>query len=236
MSQRIKLFIWKCMNSVLPMNQILSCYMPDVDENCIFCHDHIETLEHLLFECVYAKSVWNLPPFSGGVNKNTMLLSSKEHYNQWQVGGDISTETSATKCWFIWKERCNRVFEAKATSSLQLSIINQRHVNYWSTTQGNMDQQTSCTNSVAQQSVPWKLPDSKCDKINYDASWVSHVNNASYGLIMRNDAGDGKAGKSRIIEASSPEKAEALALLQGARGPKMKTCLVSGWRIAVKDR
>ncbi|XP_026428871.1 uncharacterized protein LOC113324797 [Papaver somniferum] len=193
--------------------------MSDVDEKCIFCHEHIEILEHLFFfpACAYSKSVWNLPPFTGGINSNSVPLSFKEHYNQWQVEGDTLTETCATKCRFIWKERCNRIFEEKCTSSLQLSITIQRHINYLSKPRRNMNQQTSCANLVAHKNILWTLPESQCNKINYDASWVSAVDNAGYRLILQNDAGEGRAAKSGIFKASCPEKYEALYLLQGAK-------------------
>lgn len=55
-SQRIKLFTWKCLQDTLPTRQKLGSHM-DVETQCIFCKQVVESTYHLFFECDYATAV-----------------------------------------------------------------------------------------------------------------------------------------------------------------------------------
>lgn len=91
---------------------------------------------HLFFDCDYAKAVWNLQPMEvqrvphNLVSLNTSFLHK---YNGWLAGdsNSISMALAATKCWFIWKERCLRIFEDKSITPIQLSLDISRHCEYW---------------------------------------------------------------------------------------------------------
>ncbi|XP_026435520.1 uncharacterized protein LOC113333224 [Papaver somniferum] len=194
--------------------------MQDVNNICIFCNDKIESVHHLLFDCWYAKSVWMQPPFAGGTTSNIVRNSFINHFNCWQSQGDKVIEINATKCWFIWKEMCNRIFEEKNVYSLQTSIIIHRHLNFWNCDTRNIITTNGCNVTKKMKIVPWKCPEHNCFKLNYDASWISESVYAVFGLIIRDHAGNGRAAKSGVFYAASAEKAEALALLYGARWAK----------------
>ncbi|XP_026437286.1 uncharacterized protein LOC113335458 [Papaver somniferum] len=61
-SERIKLFLWKCLQDVLPTNAKLYGKVKDVSPLCTMCKNEIETTEHLLFHCNNAASIWNSAP------------------------------------------------------------------------------------------------------------------------------------------------------------------------------
>ncbi|XP_027158241.1 uncharacterized protein LOC113759861 [Coffea eugenioides] len=59
---KLKLFIWKCMNSALPVNEKIYTRTRMGDLICKRCGEDIETLEHLFFHCRLTKEVWRLSP------------------------------------------------------------------------------------------------------------------------------------------------------------------------------
>ncbi|XP_026384999.1 uncharacterized protein LOC113280607 [Papaver somniferum] len=70
-SQRIKIFIWKCLQDALSTNLKLSAFMEDVQPNCSFGCNMVESVEHLFISCPYAKSVWAEEPFPVTLNIHT---------------------------------------------------------------------------------------------------------------------------------------------------------------------
>ncbi|XP_026410647.1 uncharacterized protein LOC113305869 [Papaver somniferum] len=131
-SQRIKLFIWKCLQDALPTEQKLK----SVDNKCVFCKTAVESTFHLFFDCDYAKAVWNLHPMAvQGLPHSSAFLDTYflHKYNECLAGdlNSISMALAATKCWFIWKERCLRIFEDKSRTPIQLAVDILRHYEYW---------------------------------------------------------------------------------------------------------
>lgn len=69
-SQRIKLFIWKCLQDALPTRQKIR----SIDNKCVFCNSAVETTYHLFFECAYAKEIWHLQPMASQGYLNLKIL------------------------------------------------------------------------------------------------------------------------------------------------------------------
>ncbi|XP_026383924.1 uncharacterized protein LOC113279445 [Papaver somniferum] len=212
---------------------MLGQYMDNIDLHCIFCNHPCESLQHLFFDCSYAKSVWMLPPLEGlnfNLTSDSPFLSL---YTNWITGNSTNNviEIIATKCWLIWKERCLRVFQDKSASSLQLSMAVIRHIKFWSPSLLNnlsMNGESSQASDVARTLVVdcimnpninkrWLPPNLNQFKLNFDASWIDEKSIAGYGLIFRSATGTTVQAGSGAIFASSPEEAEALALLEAAK-------------------
>ncbi|XP_026379960.1 uncharacterized protein LOC113274788 [Papaver somniferum] len=85
-SQRIKIFLWKCIHNALPVRKKLSEHMDDIDIKCIFCDHECESLKHLFFECPYAKSVALLPPVVGINHSSNLDYSFAQMYSNWIAG------------------------------------------------------------------------------------------------------------------------------------------------------
>ncbi|XP_026457455.1 uncharacterized protein LOC113358140 [Papaver somniferum] len=185
------------------------------------CKVELETTKHLLFHCPYAKEVWNLSPNPTSLSLNTsstILDLCKNWINK--PTSDISIELLLTKMWFIWKERCDRVFEDKAKSTNCLALEIQRHVDFWST---RKKKNVKYKQVQHKKSTPnWKTPCQNTIKINVDADWISDSVPSSFGLILRNNAGDSEGGRAGPLESSDPQEAEAIGVLQAATWAKEK--------------
>lgn len=193
-SQRIKIFLWKCIHNALPVRKKLGRYMKDIDLKCIFCEHECESLKHLFFECPYARSVWMLPPLVHSNHRNDNALSFSAMYSDWIAGNcnNSDIEIMATKCWLIWKERCLRIFQSKSTTTLQLALAVQRHMKFWSPLNANKNETSyhrtpTVTVTSNRTDQVWTKPLSTRSKVNFDASWIDSSSPAGFGLIQRSD-------------------------------------------------
>ncbi|XP_026383644.1 uncharacterized protein LOC113279154 [Papaver somniferum] len=220
-SQRIKLFLWKCLQNALPANSKLFGKVKDVVPHCTMCGVEIETTEHLLFHCPYAKEVWNSSPYPISLTLDTsskILDLCKDWLNNPRK--EISIELILTKMWFTWKERCNRVFEDKAKTAISMAIEIQRHIYFWS--------KRSCKPKKTKQvqkkkaSPIWKSPQKDSLKINVDAAWISETLPSGYALVMRNGVGPFEGGRAGQSAGSDPQEAEAIRVLQATVWAKEK--------------
>ncbi|XP_026419709.1 uncharacterized protein LOC113315663 [Papaver somniferum] len=124
----------------------------------------------------------------------------------------ISMALAATKCWFIWKERCLRIFEDKSRTPEQLALDITCHYDYWHPTHLHTLAQPQVRHI---EPIPyWQFPEVNTVKINCDASWTSENTNAGFGFVIRNWTRNFKGAVSGIFRTSTAEEAEALTLLQ----------------------
>ncbi|XP_026377059.1 uncharacterized protein LOC113271417 [Papaver somniferum] len=185
-SQRIKNFIWKCLQNAVSTNLKLSRFMQDVSPNCTFGCIENETTEHLLFHCPYSISVW--------ASESSPL--------------DINFDNSK-KFLDICK---NWSFEKTEQTYSQLALEIQRHLSFWY----KDSYQTKDTSIRFKEKPRWIAPRHAQKKLNLDAAWTSVNEPAGFALILRNDAGNFGQGRAGSISATSPEEAEVLGLLHAA--------------------
>ncbi|XP_026455920.1 uncharacterized protein LOC113356897 [Papaver somniferum] len=124
----------------------------------------------------------------------------------------ISKALAAAKCWFIWKERCLRIFEDKSRTPEQLALDIIRQYDYWHPTHLHNTAQANVRH--IKPTPYWQFPRVNTVKINCDASWISEHTNAGFGFVICNWTGTFKGAESGIFRTSTAEEAEALTLLQ----------------------
>lgn len=116
----MKLFIWKCLRNIIPTNIKLHTYNQTVDTICPRCLQADETLTHLLLQCDHSRAIWS----AMNINVSALIIqnieavewitswfqdsanSSLVEYNTWIY-------TLMVTAWFIWKNRCSKVFQNK---------------------------------------------------------------------------------------------------------------------------
>ena len=62
MPNKLKHFIWKCLQGILPTNTVVKGKCGKGDHVCKCCGDSSETLEHMFFLCSHAKAIWKVAP------------------------------------------------------------------------------------------------------------------------------------------------------------------------------
>ncbi|XP_026428481.1 uncharacterized protein LOC113324375 [Papaver somniferum] len=68
---KVKLFIWKCLKSIMPTIVKLNEYNSNIDTTCPICSQAEESLHHLLVQCDHSRSIWL------ALNINTASLQSQ---------------------------------------------------------------------------------------------------------------------------------------------------------------
>lgn len=58
MPGKIRNFLWRVCHNVLPTVANLAEKWVQIDEVCSWCHTQVETAVHVLFECEFAREVW----------------------------------------------------------------------------------------------------------------------------------------------------------------------------------
>ncbi|XP_026458944.1 uncharacterized protein LOC113359545 [Papaver somniferum] len=116
--------------------------------------------------------------------------------------------------WFIWKERCNRVFENKSTTVKNLAMEIQGHVAFWAQ-RSNLQNKAKKLKKKTLKPL-WQAPSKDTLKINVDAAWISDSLPSSYALILRDDTGISGGGKARQSATADPQESEALGVMQAA--------------------
>ncbi|XP_026458453.1 uncharacterized protein LOC113358955 [Papaver somniferum] len=112
--------------------------------------------------------------------------------------------------WFIWKERCDRIFEAKSKDNSVLNLEILRHVEFWSTKKGKSLRPTQKKKT----NFKWKAPSMGSLKFNVDATWISESLSFTYAFILRNESRDCEGGKAGLAAGLNPQEAEAIGVWQ----------------------
>ncbi|KAJ1702528.1 hypothetical protein LUZ63_002307 [Rhynchospora breviuscula] len=55
---RIRLFLWKIMHNGLPLGDLIGRRISNTSRPCSLCGFHAETIQHALFKCPWAQSLW----------------------------------------------------------------------------------------------------------------------------------------------------------------------------------
>ncbi|XP_078157456.1 uncharacterized protein LOC144553231 [Carex rostrata] len=77
---KLKLFLWRCVHRALPVRGVIGVRIQDVPVTCQLCNCEAETVEHAIFRCGFAKSVWLSSPLN--LNTDTVHGSYKEILEQ----------------------------------------------------------------------------------------------------------------------------------------------------------
>ncbi|KAK9988426.1 hypothetical protein SO802_028665 [Lithocarpus litseifolius] len=71
---KVRTFIWRACSNILPTKTNLFQRKMRVNPTCSMCGQHVETTEHILWECPLARNVWAL--VRGRIQKTSSLVSS----------------------------------------------------------------------------------------------------------------------------------------------------------------
>ena len=87
---KLKFFLWKAENNALPIGANLQKRGLLANTNCSRCGE-IETIDHILIHCTYAKKVWTLGPWKDTVNPTDestfrSMLQAAVNWNNYHPG------------------------------------------------------------------------------------------------------------------------------------------------------
>ncbi|XP_019087569.1 PREDICTED: uncharacterized protein LOC109127391 [Camelina sativa] len=187
----------------------------NLDPICPRCFKADETIEHILFQCIHAKEVWELsnipihlllPATFTSEQFIAMLLDSI-------YDSDIPSITKQLPFWIlwhIWKSRNNFTFNS--IQDKPITVRAKGDVADWNNhnSQTNYHQTQSSHNS----NQKWNRPTTTSLKCNYDAAYDHITSKAKAGWILCDKNGISNGwGAMALGITTSPLEAEAKALL-----------------------
>ena len=101
---------------------------------CCLCSS-VETIQHLFFDCYFARFVWNTVQMAYGIQPPTSFANL---FGSWLHGLSLKLRNqillgAAALCWSIWLNRNDMVFnKAKPNTSMQLIFRTMYWIRHWS--------------------------------------------------------------------------------------------------------
>nr|XP_027101192.1 uncharacterized protein LOC113720678 [Coffea arabica]XP_027115614.1 uncharacterized protein LOC113733445 [Coffea arabica] len=228
--QKLKHFLWKCLQDILPVNATVKARCSKGDHMCRCCGEHTETLEHLLFFCDHAKAIWEVAP----VSWEGLETYRYKFWHWWEelkdaVKGKMGQErigVTVNLLWQIWKSRNARQFEAKARDPMG---VVQKAIGEWREFQEVQMEEKDLVRVRGEGKVEpgaWQEPGEAWVKINSDAAVQQDKEKAGWGLVAR-DWQKEVVGAWAVpgSSCSTPKMEEALALRAAMLVAKQQ-----GWR------
>ncbi|XP_039136204.1 uncharacterized protein LOC120273607 [Dioscorea cayenensis subsp. rotundata] len=125
---RIMHFIWLMLHGRVSTTDFLNSINIGPITLCVFCHIDCESSEHLFLECRCAQMVWNLLNHKLGINISFPDLISAGF---WITDYNYSIHTIfviATSIWYLWKARCEAIFNNIIPNFTNISVKAIAHV------------------------------------------------------------------------------------------------------------
>nr|XP_027096274.1 uncharacterized protein LOC113716180 [Coffea arabica] len=99
---KLKHFIWKCLQCILPVNETIRRRIRQGNDGCRCCGKGTETMEHMFFFCKHAELIWKAAPISWNG-----LKDYRHNFWQWWSGlMEAKIEKSRNQIQFNREERC----------------------------------------------------------------------------------------------------------------------------------
>mgnify|MGYP004702503179 CR=1 FL=1 len=174
MPNKLKHFIWKCLQGILPTNALVKGKCGKGDYVCKCCGNSSETLEHMLFLCCNARAIWKVAPL-----RWDGLEEFRNNFWIWweELRGAVVREQgrehitlTVNILWQIWKSRNNIQFNNR--SSEPLGVVN-KALREWNEFQLAQEGGAKHVNLAMGEQVKgrrWEVPQAGWIKLNTDAT------------------------------------------------------------------
>jgi hypothetical protein len=123
--QRYSLLLWQVLLGKLPtMEQLMKKGIlgPNI---CPLCMKNSENINHLFFSCEYSAQIWTDLLHKMGIHrhpKSSFTLEVDSFIRSFTLHGPgtmLAFNSFRCAVWWIWKERCNRIFNGTIRSPIQ---------------------------------------------------------------------------------------------------------------------
>lgn len=207
---KVRNFLWRVCKGFLPTMYALTMKQVDVNIQCPWCHSGVENATHVLFECGFARTVWqdtefwNIFQILTGDTPFDILRRSFAQCNK------AKCVLIGMLCWSLWNRRNNWVWDKANGSAFGVKAAAYNLLNDWreAQTKGRSDQQRPTSTECR----VWSKPTGEWLKVNTDATGARN-GGIGIGCVIRNSQGQFVGARARRIEGDwHPNEAEAISL------------------------
>ncbi|XP_043725962.1 uncharacterized protein LOC122672566 [Telopea speciosissima] len=218
---KIKSFLWRSCNEALAMGENLVSGKIHIDPCCLRCGSAVESIDHLLFECTFARSVWFGSPLQFSPPTDVPCLV--DWIQSWDVWfredkrvAKIALSRASFLCWYLWRARNELVFSGKAWSPADIIQLAENAFIEFADANKSVAPSSlgGAYNSVSLNQL-WELPPAGFLKVNCDATSSASKNFGGLGVILRNHCGSALLARSIPTHFGSIIQGEILAIRNG---------------------
>ncbi|XP_071939813.1 uncharacterized protein [Coffea arabica] len=186
---KLKHFVWKCLQRILPVNETVRRRTGQGDDRCCCCGERTETLEHIFFFCKHAELIWKVAPINWeGLNEY--------RYSFWHWWGSLMEaqvrkegrehiELTINVLWQIWKSRNLIQFNREGRyPGLTSNEAVQEWLEFQNVSIVKMEDDEK-GRGIERGPVKWEPPPENVICLNTDAAIKQIGAKASWGVVAR---------------------------------------------------
>ncbi|XP_042958109.1 uncharacterized protein LOC122293655 [Carya illinoinensis] len=198
-SSKVKIFLWKALNGILPTRSTLFKRKVTDNSTCPICSREEETDIHVLWDCPAAVDVWgedcspvrNWGRSFGDFTSLWSELQSKLEEGELHIVAEVF--------YGLWRRRNAMVFEGKFKGPCVL--IQQAVRDAEAVTSAHEKQREDQTRPVETVRTVWKPPSQDFLKVNVDAAVDSKRGKVGIGVVVRDFRGELEGDAKVVVEA-----------------------------------
>ncbi|XP_043724203.1 uncharacterized protein LOC122671166 [Telopea speciosissima] len=221
---KVRNFLWHACSNGLASTEGLTRRGVNVDPCCCHCGE-LETPDHILLNCVFARAVWfasrlsfSPPHVDPQIHKAIQGWSSL--ISKDKIIGRETFGLAAHICWSLWKARNDALLGGKQLSRIDVSKQAEFEFEEFLSISKSSSNPPHARSDPSFKH-PWKPPASHGLKLNVDASITD--NKGGLGYVLRDSSGQVVSACSEPITKYSVILSEALTIRAG-----MQHCISMG--------
>ncbi|CAA7017512.1 unnamed protein product [Microthlaspi erraticum] len=212
---KIQHFLWKTIAGAIPTAERLCSRILNIDPMCQRCCLYEETINHVLFNCQHANSIWRCAGFTQFDRSDISLEDNIRMLFQILEMQSLTEEKRFLPMWMswmIWKSRNDFLFAHRNVHPQNDVEKGVQAVAEWfianpSTT---IQERRICVTPTS----CWEPPSSGWLKCNFDSTYRSSASCMGVGWIIRDDKGQYiESGWAKLPQVDTPLQAEANGFL-----------------------
>ncbi|RYR63043.1 hypothetical protein Ahy_A04g020830 [Arachis hypogaea] len=218
--QKVRMFLWKAVHRILPVNKNLHQKRITVAPTCSICQREEETIEHALLLCPWTRAVWfgsniQIVPTAYNVRSFGEWILDKIRRIKAETGTEQEKILSNLGClsWCIWKARNQYIFQHIKINPQKVIIQSELLTSeYQRATQESSRANIPDTNrGGVRKRITWRPPPKNRLKVNTDAAFHRGTSTAALAAVVRDWQGKVITGITATFKTTSPLTAEAQA-------------------------
>lgn len=190
---KLQHYFWRIITGALPVSERLISRTINVDPLCKRCCTELETINHVLFECIHAKAVWRCSHFQQFDNPATELEDNLKIILDIMKTSTLPPQVCFFPCWilwFLWKSRNELIFENRCDHPSEDSKRAEYALAEWLTVFQSMEINRIVRSQIQEQrSSEWQPPPINWLKRNFDSSFRVEASYTGVGWIVRDSSG-----------------------------------------------
>ncbi|XP_048628012.1 uncharacterized protein LOC125608690 [Brassica napus] len=194
-SPKLKVFLWKMLSEALPVAELIKARGLKVDDLCQICGFVEESINHLMFDCTYARQIWALsgiPNPENGFHQSSIYVNFNYLLELKKLRWGFTDLRSLWPwiMWTIWKTRNALLFEGTRFSPLEVFNKAKQDEEEWSLAQVvDKDFQQAGIEIRVKNKKKWVSPPGEWLMCNFAFDWCKVRSLMGAAWVLRNGRG-----------------------------------------------